>query len=571
MAGNAWTSEVTVDLNWNLSTPWGTPLKGTGDDARKSWQKLVENPLSPSTDADVAEINQWPTLVDEAEGMKESIEQTGEDLEKIKNDREAQIEEEEKADLDRIDTRTEEDQTLIKETAEKQQAIEDEQRKRIEKEQADALELLKEKEKIALSNQETEKAKLNAEAELAKRKNEQLIVQTQAKVEIERQQSAWAYQKLGLGFSDGIIKQSQQIATDGITEIANIKAQMNYNQAMLGIEKTKIVNEMANIELEYANDINNLISAYSDKTDELDKNTIDRLASVQANLLTSNREKEDAYQKILNENRDEKTALERQHIEDMQIIKEKGYEYSKEINSLLEAEKEVASNKISMSIEMWGWFGKSQAEKDKMLIEAWMSPSDWVAMEKKMINKSITNSISSVMPEGYIPDEKNYLSIKNRTNELISMGYTMEEAVNKSTKEIMSKTDEFKTAKEISNLKDKVTLKQLKDSLAPSSSSPSIIDKVYNKDGERVYVYSDWSERKIVETLSDWSRRILWKEVKSGTYDENTQAILNALTWWETEEVDPLYNEEILNEVTWNSQTFIDADDMEFSWAWSTR
>lgn len=496
---------VDVDTQWNLTTGI-TPLKDP--ELEKS------------------------EIVKETEQVQEAVKQTEEDLNTI-NEKEIETAKENKeADLDRIEEQAKQKEEIITSTADKIQQQEDETRARLEEEKNQQIDLLEEREQVAKDTAEAERKRLEAEAEMQRIKNERAIVEARANIEIERQQSAWAYQKIGLWFSSGIINQSQQIATEGIQRIAEIKAQMNYNQAVLWVEQAKVNASLRNIELEYSSLINDTISNYSNKIDDLDMSTEQRLAQVQSDLLATQQEKDNRTDAILKEYRDNVNGLERQHINDVLNIKKEWLNLAKQMDSIVKQEQSIAGNKINSAIEMWTWFGKSELEKNKMLREAGLTGLDGVNIEKKFVNDGMLNRIEEIMPKWYVIDEANKIKIRRSINDLLDTGYSMDEAVRIGADRVLTQTDEYKEGEKVKELTSDVQIKKLKDALKPKlwSTAPKIIDKIYNEDGQRVYVYDNWDTAKVVESVPWGGKRILSGQKPSSWSKSSTMEFLEAFT-----------------------------------------
>ena len=162
----------------------------------------------------------------------------------------------------------------------------------------------------------SEVAYLEAQAEYQRVQNQSAILQARIEVELQRQQSAWAYNKIGLWFSSGIINQSQQIATNGIIKIAELKARMNFQEATI---KTKI----SETEFKYSELVNRTVDKYVDKIDNLKVEMEKRINDVNSNIRTNSYEKQKAINEIEEWARNKKREEEKQHINDIQTVRDK--------------------------------------------------------------------------------------------------------------------------------------------------------------------------------------------------------------------------------------------------------
>lgn len=167
---------------------------------------------------------------------------------------------------------------------------------------------------------------LRAQQAKQKSDNEDNIRQARQNVELEKQKSAWAYQKLGLGFSSGIINQSQQIATDWIADIANIKATMTLNEAQMA-------SKISDVEYNYATLVNRNIDNYVDKIDSIKKDMRNRIAETNKSMVLNSFSKKNEIEEIEQWAREQKKMAEQEHITAMQETKAKGIEYLQDIQS----------------------------------------------------------------------------------------------------------------------------------------------------------------------------------------------------------------------------------------------
>lgn len=483
----------------------------------------------------------WNDAIDETVKAKEDNEALQEELQQKQKENLEQAKDDKKTDLTRTNKTAEENERIIKRQAQEAQALEDERRERFNDEKAQELELLKEKEANAKKQTEADRKKLDAQAEYQRQQNEQAIVEAKSNIEIERQQSAWAYQKLWLGFSSGIINQSQQIATDGIAKIAEIRAKMNYQESLIGVEHIKINAKMKDVELQYAGLINDTISKYSDKLDDLDESSLARMQKVEKNLLLNNQQKREKQDQILKDHRKETQNFERQHMEDMMKIKDRGLRFTKDIQDMVRQEETIARDKVDFSIESGGWFNMSEIQKEKMLRQAGLTPADGVSIEKKIIGETITIKTEQIAPKNFSLDGDSKLKIRNEVDNMLDSWYTLDEATEKAVNKIVPQTEQYKELKqtekdmrklskkqleakivelennkeiaplekdariaelknaiEIAPLKQKLSKKQIENALAPKS----------------VVTSSTWEKKTIEETIehNDWSIHILYTD-----------------------------------------------------------
>jgi len=197
---------------------------------------------------------------------------------------------------------------------------------------------------VLAEKQKSEVAQLQAEANFQKIQNEDSIRQANIDVDIQRQQSAWAYSKMGLWFSSWIINQSQSIATNWIVKIASIKAKMSLDEAT-------IATKVADVEFKYTDLVNTTIDNYIDKTDALRLKMTEQINEANRNIRTNSFDKQTEISKIEDDMRKEVKEAERQHIEDITAVKDKGIELSESIQDDVNAYAVKELNKLDMMVE----------------------------------------------------------------------------------------------------------------------------------------------------------------------------------------------------------------------------
>lgn len=179
------------------------------------------------------------------------------------------------------------------------------------------------------SKKASEVALLQAEANKQKVDNENAIKEARYNVEIQRQQSAWAYNKIGLSMSSGIINQSQQIATQGIAKIAEIRAMMSYQEATIDAK-------VADVEFSYTKLVNDTIDKYSDAISGIKKDMIERISDTKKDMIKNSYDKRTTIQEIKDWAIEEKQKADRQHIEDITKVKDRGIALQKDIQKTVE-------------------------------------------------------------------------------------------------------------------------------------------------------------------------------------------------------------------------------------------
>lgn len=410
---------------WTLST--GTPTNS--DEANSTGNApTVEQTTDPLSNA-----NKWLIDAQNAaiEDNKKLWDELGDNLDADIKDIEAQKTE----DLKNVEWFYTKNDELIKQSAIDINKIEQEQindnTSRIERDIK--LEEVKKKEQIAL---------LEAANELQRTENIEALRQAKIDTEVSRQQSNWAYNKLGLWFSSWIINQSQQIATDWAVKLATLKVQANFQEA-------KIQAKIATIEYNYSSLINGVIDKYSDKNDELRKSIKDRVNEVNKNLLKSNFEKNKEISTIEKEARSTIRDYERQHIEDIQKIQDRWIELMKGVQESIEQYQNRELTKLDWMVQNGTIMQMSQADKVKKERELWLAPWTIDAEINNNINTEIRGMFDQLAWAGsYIWDIEN---LSNEVKQEMKYGRSYTDAVNIVMEREIKRNPELQAAIEANN------------------------------------------------------------------------------------------------------------------------
>lgn len=360
----------------------------------------------------------------------------------------AQIEETEKI----ATQRTEEDEQIkenekqaIEDQSQKMQELRESYSKELEDSEGRTRQLIEDRlERDTELLEEQKQAELNkfeAEKELQAAKDKQAILDAEKQIEVSRQQSAWAYQKLWLGFSSWIINTSQQIATEGAETIAALKVQANYNQA-------DIAYKVAQVEFEYTNSINQMIDTYTNQQIELEESVRDRIYTEQENQLKDEAEKDKAIREIEKEYLETTRTREDEMRRETERLRDKAITQSKQLQT--ELKQKETENKTALNEQMlsWEYFTLSVEEQNNLILQSGMTREE----VDRRIGGSIWNYANqvaqSVMWNDFFLSATEDSKIKNRTKSLMEFSwYTLEEATRIALDETLQKNDKYKAMK----------------------------------------------------------------------------------------------------------------------------
>lgn len=517
-------SSVVVSPSGETSTPWGTILnKWTTTGVNSAWVTTDNiwpdwKPWDHTKDEAIAS---WITTDDTwtkstAQDILDKNAQLETDLEINKIVATSDLDEQKKTDEARIEKNAKDTEALIKEQ-ELNAKVRDEKRKdKIEGREDQDIERLTKAQDLAVWLAEQDRKKLEVIAEQERIKNEALIVEAKKNVLIQQQQSAWAYQKLGLWFSSGIINQSQQIATDWITAVLWIEAQMSLNRQLTWIESAKIWLNIANIKLEYDGLIQDTINTYSDKIDDIDTAAEKRIDDVNKNLLLNSQQKEAAVDWVLKEYRENKTNLERQHIDDMIKIQDRWFKYQKEVEAQIEKEEIKKKTSLTQKILNWTTAWMSDIEQEALETEAWLPRGTIKQKTNSEVMKWIRWMVDSMIGKDVTVDYMNNLVMK--ANEQMEQWKTLEEAIDIVWSDYVRNNEQYKLQQSQKAEADRLKLQSARASLAAANRANQ--PKATGSTGGK------WGDEK---SFSDLQSEFQWLFNKSVPKDMDANAMATAI------------------------------------------
>jgi len=525
-------SSVVTTPEGQVSTPWGTILnKWTTTGVNSAWVTTDNiwpdwKPWDHTKDEAIASWKiptpswttwEWTTWTSPEDTILADNKKVWEELDANNKQAASDLEAQKKADEERAKKHADDTANIIKTWDDWINKIEVDRKDRLEWERTDEIARLADERDLTAKNAELNLQALEAKWEYQRIQNQNAIVQANAQVEIERQQSAWAYQKLWLWFSSGIINQSQQIATDWIAKIAEIKAKMNYEEALIWVEIWKIGIEIDKINLEYNWLINKTISVYSDKLDDLDIAAEKRISEQTKNLLLNSQQKEDKIAGILNKYRTDKTDLERQHIDDMIKVQDRGFQYQQTIELAVERKENIGRTKINDRLKDGSLFTMSDLELEQLAMWAGQNITQMKALKKTAIASWVSTTATSMLWSDYIIWEIDRNKINMKVDTLIQWGKTLQEATEIATKEVLSQTQEWK---DIQNVKAANVKKSLQSAVSKSSGPSWYIPKAAD----------------ITPWISDDWKKMFTNEITRETWFATEKWLVEIKVWRSTED-----------------------------------
>tara|TARA_R110000851_G_scaffold96726_5_gene209794 strand:- start:222 stop:1205 length:984 start_codon:yes stop_codon:yes gene_type:complete len=213
----------------------------------------------------------------------------------------------------------------------------------------------------SVKNEEVSKAQLIVEEQRIK--NGIAEKEAEQKIEVSKQQASWAFNKLGLGFSSGIILEVQRIATQGANQLALIKV-----TGAKYLADTQIA--VAKLEQSYSSDINAIIDKYTDVAIGNKQNSIKRIADVQNNLLLNGKQKEDAINKIKDEYKTNTRGIQDNLRSEQERLADKQIAQTQQLEAQITNEQNQQKTVINGKFESGAWFNLTDTQKNSELVKA---------------------------------------------------------------------------------------------------------------------------------------------------------------------------------------------------------
>jgi len=430
-------TSTVVSSQWETSTPWGTVLNTTEpSDIPTPTPDVTKDITAPSTTKEAIEggiegtvenINQAPIeaqnrKIEEAVQKDEALVQTKEFAAK------------------RVDIIEEKDKALAETEA---------QIKNLAQQRAvrDAEELTK------VKNKELVKADLIIEEQRLTNK----LAETEAeqKIEVAKQQATWAFNKLGLGFSSGIINEVQRIATQGANKLALLKVTW-----AKFLSQTQI--DVAKLEQSYASEINRTVDKYTDISISNKQNSIKRLGDVQNSLLLNNRQKETQINDIKS---DFKTST-RKIEDDLRNEQERMADKLVKQTAALEAQvsKGQDESKVDAEIRINNWDISRLLDADIIAMEKESGLPLWTlkAEESLKLNAGLRGIYDNIIGKDYAMSNVSTLIADARTS--MWEGKSMSEAISFAVNQDLKTNEAFKRKQRVEKAQDAAKIAKAKGS-----------------------------------------------------------------------------------------------------------
>lgn len=309
-----------------------------------------------------------------------------------------------------------------------------------------------ERDVTVIEDEAKQAANLNQAAlELQKKKDEEAIFFAERNVEIEKQKSAWAFNKLWLSFSSWVILQSQDIATRWALQIATLKVQANFNQTKLQLEASKIQSD-------YTKETNRIIDKYTDIQIKNKQDIATRIENTNNNLLLNEEQKQAEINRLKDEFVSSSRELSDEMNAEQERLADKWIKQAQDLEGTLTDAENVAKDEFNRRVSNWTYFNLSNSEKNRLSQEMWIDLSEMEASVDTTINSAVRAMFDTIVwPDQTIPNQPQILSDIKWL--LTKSGYSLERAINEVTLPQIRETEWFKAIEAEKERKE--TLQQL--------------------------------------------------------------------------------------------------------------
>lgn len=353
-----------------------------------------------------------------------------------------------------------------------------------------------------IKDAELEKAGLIVEEQ--RLKNQIAEKEAEQKIDVAKQQATWAFNKLWLGFSSGIILEVQRIATRWANELALIKV-----TGAKFLADTKVA--VAKLEQWYASEINRTIDKYTDISIASEQNSIKRIANTQNNLLLNSQQKQKQIDSITSDFKSETRKIEDDMRAEQERMADKLIKQTFTLQGELTAQQNQEKTVINNQFNSGAWFNLTESQKWIQLTKAGLGLEEGKAMENTLFSKTITKEVASVVWNNVTLTWNDRKSIQNLATSYMEWGLVFAEANKRATLDYIANVPRLAQVKKIQDAK-------LKAALAPKSVTTATAPLLSNED--RDAFLAAWGSLTQLDELEEFGwveAAIKWLELKKSS------------------------------------------------------
>lgn len=322
------TTNTTSTWTTNKGTQWNSSTIGSSS---STWGWTMVRPWS-SQETNIARV-----IDDSTKNYKENVA-----TDKAKYDKTKAVTE---------GAYNEQQQLMINRQAEltfESQQIDLEQKKRAQ-EDADAQKAI----------QEAEKATMEANIAATEASNQAAEAKAAQDAEVARMQSAVTFAKLGMTLSSAWINTAQQIYTQWVMQLAEIKTRNSYNIA-------KLKNDFAKVEFDHTATINKIIRDSEDTSYKLRQDLSKSIYDIRQNIVMNKLEKQEAMNKIAEDYKKARDDNEKSILDKLKAANGTLNDMLSGKIDTLKKQEDYSNSKINTAVESGTWYTLPPAERAKL-------------------------------------------------------------------------------------------------------------------------------------------------------------------------------------------------------------
>lgn len=215
------------------------------------------------------------------------------------------------------------------------------------------------------AKQEAEKATMEANIAATEASNQAAEAKAAQDAEVARMQSAVTFAKLGMTLSSAWINTAQQIYTQWVMQLAEIKTRNSYNIA-------KLKNDFAKVEFEHTATINEIIRDSEDTSYKLRQDLSKSIYDIRQNIVMNKLEKQEAINKIAEDYKKSRDDNEKSILDKLKAANGTLNDMLSGKIDALKKQEDYSNSKINTAVESGTWYTLPPAERAKLEKQAWL-------------------------------------------------------------------------------------------------------------------------------------------------------------------------------------------------------
>jgi len=273
--------------------------------------------------------------------------------------------------------------------------------------------------KVLQARQDAEKNESMANIAYVESSNAAAENDTRIANEVALMQSGTLMAKLGLSLSTAGITQAQQIYTQWVYRLAELKTRNSYNVA-------KLKNDFAKVEFEHTTAVNKIITDAEKDSFKIRQDLSKSIYEIKLSMVKNKLEKQESTNKIMDDYIKAKEDLEKGFMEKLNWVNKALEEKVTSQYNILKTKETYANTKITTAVTSGTWSTLPLSQRAQLEQEAWL-PAGTV---EKQINAQIGESIFKILWDSGIT-EGEYVKIIQSARNLMETWISLETAVNR--------------------------------------------------------------------------------------------------------------------------------------------